>query len=379
MSALLSLSVPILSSTDTQRSDASALRQQFSGLCSSPHSKLMGVTSTQAKTPSRRSTHITNALGLRRYGAPEPSALSLLAPLTSRYMTLETYEPRLRLVEDETTYKLIASVPGVSADSITLSVTDDGLLKLDAKIKSDGRELLQRTVRLAEDADLTAVKAVCADGILEVTVSKMQPPAPISIAVEASEPLATDDLYVIQKRLPGLSADEVKVSLEASRVGRSAQTYQLAIRATSAKGYGEYHFTQTLPEDIIPEGATAYCCHGLLHIRVPRVEPTRVSVPVASCADETAQDEEQLQLAQFKAPGYSAEQVFLWAMPGCLRVKFQRTPKEVAERLVVLPDEVDLHSIRAACVDGVLTVQVPKSTLRKTETREIVVSSERSS
>lgn len=291
-------------------------------------------------------------------------------------MTLETYEPRLRLVEDETAYKLIASVPGVSADSITLSVTDDGLLKLDARIKSDGREVLQRTIRLAEDADLTAVKAVCADGILEVTVSKMQPPAPISIPVEACEPPATDDLYVIQKRLPGLSAEEVKISLEALRVGRSAQPYQLAIHATSAKGYGEYHITQTLPEDIIPEGATAYCCHGLLHVRVPRREPLRVSVPVAS-VDETPKDEEQLQLAQFKAPGYSAEQVFLWAMPGCLRVKFQRNPKEVAERLVVLPDEVDLHNLRAACVDGVLTVRVPKSALRKAETREIVVSSER--
>eukprot|EP00959_Pyramimonas_sp_CCMP1952_P403221 8448531-Pyramimonas_sp.AAC.1 len=190
------------------------------------------------------------------------------------------YEPRLRLVENETAYKLIAAVPGVAADGINLSVTDDGLLKVDAKSKTGGREtMLQRTVRLAEDADLDSVNAVCADGILEVTVGKLQPPAPISVPVEASEPPAADELYHIVKKLPGLSADDVKITLEPLRIGRSTQSYQLAINAASAKGYGEYQLNQALPEDIIPEGATAFCCHGLLHVIVPRREPIRVTVP----------------------------------------------------------------------------------------------------
>eukprot|EP00959_Pyramimonas_sp_CCMP1952_P050538 1056124-Pyramimonas_sp.AAC.1 len=60
-------------------------------------------------------------------------------PLTSR-RHLQAYVPTLSMVEDECSYRLIATVPGVAADGVTLSVTDDGLLKVDAKSKSDGRE-----------------------------------------------------------------------------------------------------------------------------------------------------------------------------------------------------------------------------------------------
>eukprot|EP00959_Pyramimonas_sp_CCMP1952_P338207 7082734-Pyramimonas_sp.AAC.1 len=74
-------------------------------------------------------------------------------PLTSR-RHLQAYEPTLRMIEDERSYKLIAAVPGVAADGVTLSVTDDGLLKVDAKSTSDGREVLSRTLRLSEDADV---------------------------------------------------------------------------------------------------------------------------------------------------------------------------------------------------------------------------------
>eukprot|EP00959_Pyramimonas_sp_CCMP1952_P207106 4332487-Pyramimonas_sp.AAC.1 len=75
-------------------------------------------------------------------------------PLTSR-RHLQAYEPTLRMMEDERSYKLIAAVPGVAADGVTLSVTDDGLLKVDAKSKTDGREVLSRTLRLSEDADVS--------------------------------------------------------------------------------------------------------------------------------------------------------------------------------------------------------------------------------
>jgi len=369
MAAML-LSTPAFTTRSKSqcRDDAQRLQQQLCGRVGAHFSKPVGATSARVKTSPNHSKRTINASSL----------LTLRAPLRSRRY-LEMYEPRLRLVENETAYKLIAAVPGVAADGINLSVTDDGLLKVDAKSKTGGREtMLQRTVRLAEDADLDSVNAVCADGILEVTVGKLQPPAPISVPVEASEPPAADELYHIVKKLPGLSADDVKITLEPLRIGRSTQSYQLAINAASAKGYGEYQLNQALPEDIIPEGATAFCCHGLLHVIVPRREPIRVTVPVASVDETSAEEGEQLQLAHFRAPGYSAEQVFLWAMPGCLRVKFQRNAKEVVERLVVLPDEVDLSSIRAACVDGVLTVSAPKSALRQTETRQVVVSAEQS-
>lgn len=379
--ASLLLSVPtftIRSTAQCREASERRLRQQFGGRVSGQFSKLTGASAARVTLPSSRSTSTVRAIGLRRSGTPGCSTITFRAPLRSRRY-LETCESKLRMVEDETSYKLIAALPGVAADGITLNVTDDGLLKVDAKSKTDGREMLNRTLRLASDADLTKVDAVCADGILEVTISKVQPPEPISVPVSASEPPATDELYAIQKKVPGVAASEVKVSLEALRVERSTQSYQLVIHATSAKGYGEYRFTQTLPEDIIPEDATAFCCNGLLHVRIPRREPVRATVPVAN-VDEACAEEEQLQLAQFKVPGYSADQLFLWAMPGFLRVKFQRDAKGVAGRpdeVVVLPDEVDVSSIRAVCVDGVLTVKIPKSALPQTETRQVVVSAER--
>eukprot|EP00959_Pyramimonas_sp_CCMP1952_P253330 5292753-Pyramimonas_sp.AAC.1 len=61
------------------------------------------------------------------------------------------------------------------------------------------------------------------------------------------------------------------------RVGRPTNSYQLVIHAVSAKGYGEYHFSHRLPEDALPDAATAFCCHGLLHVRVPRREPMLVT------------------------------------------------------------------------------------------------------
>jgi len=267
----------------------------------------------------------------------------------------------------------------VGADGVTLSVSDDGLLKVEAKSKT-GQDVLQRTIQLAHDALTTedAVKAVCVDGLLEVIIKKKQPPAAISVPVGAGEPPETDELYMVTKKIPGISAAEVTATLKPLRnSGCSTQSYELVISATSARGYGDYHFRQSLPEDINPEDATAFCSNGLLHVRVPRREPIRVTVPVASSI-ETSAEEEQLQLSQFKVPGYSAKQVSVRAMAGVLRIKFQRTAEEQVERLVVIPEEVDLDCIRAVCVDGLLTVKVPKSALRGAETRQVLVSAERS-
>eukprot|EP00959_Pyramimonas_sp_CCMP1952_P164997 3449003-Pyramimonas_sp.AAC.1 len=68
-----------------------------------------------------------------------PNPAHWFTPLTSR-RHLQAYEPTMRMMDDECSYKLIATVPGVAADGVTFSVTDEGLLKVDAKSKSDGRE-----------------------------------------------------------------------------------------------------------------------------------------------------------------------------------------------------------------------------------------------
>lgn len=209
----------------------------------------------------------------------------LFSPLRKRRQ-LEMYEATLRVLEDEHAYKVFATIPGVAADRVTLTVTDDGLLKVVAKSKTEDRVVLSKTVRLAEDADAQAVKATCIDGILEVTVGKVQPPATIAVAVHAEAPPTVEQrAFVVTKKLPGLAASEVKITLE-PRVGRPTNSYQLVIHADSTKGYGEYCYAHSLPEDVMPETATAFCCHGLLHVRVPRREPEVVTVPVRADGSE---------------------------------------------------------------------------------------------
>eukprot|EP00976_Prorocentrum_cordatum_P042820 868292-Prorocentrum_minimum.AAC.1 len=215
---------------------------------------------------------------------------------------LEVCEPTLRILEDAQAYKLIATVPGVAADGVALIVSDDGRIKVEAKRKTDGLVVLSRTMRLAEDADANAVSATFTDGILEVTVGKVQPRAPVTVEVHAGEPPAAAEERAAQitKKLPGLAASEIKITLE-PRVGRPANSYQLVIHALSAKGTGGYHFSHSLPEDTIPEAATAYCCQGLLHVRVPRREPMLVTVPVADNEDEMSTADQWLQIARFRA------------------------------------------------------------------------------
>eukprot|EP00976_Prorocentrum_cordatum_P083431 1185243-Prorocentrum_minimum.AAC.3 len=51
-----------------------------------------------------------------------------------------------------------------------------------------------------------------------------------------------------------------------------------------------------------------------------------VTVPVADREDEMSTADQWLQIARFRAEGYSSEHVKLQASPGCLIFKFQRAP-----------------------------------------------------
>jgi HSP20 family molecular chaperone IbpA len=245
--------------------------------------------------------------------------------------------------------------------------------------------VLQRKLRLANDADLTTVHAVCTDGLLQMTVKKFQPIAPVFVWVQAFEPILTDTDDSSAKRpcefiksLPGISAHEVTVSLEPrGNPGSTPHSYQLVVYAASSNGCVEYHFSHLLPDDTNPEGASAWCSGSQLHVLVPRREPVQVPVRDGDAGDccftNDEDDEELMQFAQCRVPDHSSEDVKIEATPGCLRVRFQKKGSVGMERLVVLPDSLDLGGVRAVCKDGWLTVNFAKSALRQTQPRLVPV------
>eukprot|EP00959_Pyramimonas_sp_CCMP1952_P033942 711985-Pyramimonas_sp.AAC.1 len=77
-------------------------------------------------------------------------------------------------------------------------------------------------------------------------------------------------MAMLSYKLPGIDESEITITLE-PRVGP----------------------TNSLPGDTLPEAATAFCCHDLLHVRVPRREPMFVTVPVAEREDDLASADDQ--------------------------------------------------------------------------------------
>ena len=231
----------------------------------------------------------------------------------------------------------------------------------------------RHNLRLAKDADLDSVKAVCVDGLLEVTVAKKAPPAPIDLEVQASAYSRLDGkdeppAYDFHEDVPGVAPSEVSVQLLPQLGHHTTASYQLRVDAASAKGFGTYRFRYSLPADAMAEGASAHCCHGRLHVRMPRRAPRKVNVPVADSVDadptstkDPPKDEPSpVELLHLKAAGYAASQVTIEATTGLLRIELQKEdqgqPHRVEKR-VLLPDEVDLDTLRASCVDGLLVVR----------------------
>lgn len=259
-------------------------------------------------------------------------------------------------------------------------------------------EEYRRTVRLAEDANLDTVKAVCIDGLLQVTVDKKPPPAPLNLEVQPSQytppPPVTSDAtaadheppaYEFREEVPGVSPSEVTVKLVPQVGHHPTASYHLSIHAASAKGFGTYRFRYSLPDDAVAEGASAHCCNGLLHVRVPRRAPLRVTVPVADAVSASTSDQTQqslVELVHIKAAGCSAHQLKLEATPGLLRVDLHqedsdRDTARVERQLVALPEGLDLHTLHATCVDGLLTVSAAAPAPPQPTERAVEVTAER--
>ena len=77
--------------------------------------------------------------------------------------------------QDEHGWSLVADLPGVAADKLTLTVEDGRLLvvgKRAAPFDGQTEQELRRVFTLPEEVDVDAIAAKLTDGVLEVTLPK---------------------------------------------------------------------------------------------------------------------------------------------------------------------------------------------------------------
>ena len=106
--------------------------------------------------------------------------------------------PVVDIFEDDSTYRIEAEVPGVTREDISVTV-DKGILSLRGERRSkegDNKGQVHRTerchgsfrrsFRIPEDAEAETVKAEFKNGLLSVTLSKVEQPQPKQVEVKVS-------------------------------------------------------------------------------------------------------------------------------------------------------------------------------------------------
>jgi len=94
----------------------------------------------------------------------------------------------------------------------------------------------------------------------------------------------TDDSYVIEVDLPGISKDQLNVELhdrELAITGEIAEPKEEGKRRRRSRPTGRFEFRTSLPGDVNPEGVSASLSDGVLTVRVPKSEaakPRRVEI-----------------------------------------------------------------------------------------------------
>ena len=143
--------------------------------------------------PLRELSDISNCFsGLMNRGVYSNDQTDESAPVRADWM------PVVDISEDDSSYRIVAEVPGIAREDIRVTV-DQGTLSLSGERKSEegeSKEQVHRTerrygsfkrnFRLPEDAEADTVKAVFKNGLLSVTVSKVEQPKPRQIEVKVS-------------------------------------------------------------------------------------------------------------------------------------------------------------------------------------------------
>ncbi len=112
---------------------------------------------------------------------------------------VESWAPRVDIVEEKNAYRLHADLPGMSKDDIKVSV-ENGVLTLSGERKAEKKERkddsyeyfersygsFTRSFNLPEHVDANAIKAGYHDGVLELELPKTEKALPKQIEVKVN-------------------------------------------------------------------------------------------------------------------------------------------------------------------------------------------------
>lgn len=143
---------------------------------------------------------LTNLTNLLSQG---DTLLKAFTPLTKGNISSEdrsVLSPPVDIVSTPKEYIFYVDVPGHSKSDIQVQLEDDNILVIKSsgkrkreegeeegskylKLERRSPQKIMRRFRLPEDANVSAISAKCEDGVLTVTIDKIPPAKPKTIAV----------------------------------------------------------------------------------------------------------------------------------------------------------------------------------------------------
>jgi len=117
--------------------------------------------------------------------------------------------------------------------------------------------------------------------------------------VPAMDLVESDDHYVLQTDLPGVSEDDLNVELEAgvltiSGERKSASTDEKHGYRRIERSYGSFKRSLKLPDGVDADAVQASFDNGVLEVKIPKpeqIKPRKVTVSIGSGSDSTAEIE----------------------------------------------------------------------------------------
>ena len=300
----------------------------------------------------------------------------------------ESFDPEV--VETDTGYLITALVPGVAAGDIRVTAAPaDAAGEADRLlVRSESRPHIRADLRLPSGGlvDADNITASCIDGVFRVVVPKA---APAREAVEvaggdapADAPAPPPGARTFRLDVPGFRARDLRVTVE-----RHARVVEIS-GVSETRG----SFTERARFDLLKDAnavVSARCAHGALELVVaPPAAPAPVAVPVfaetpalpAPGPEAAALGEDEITVLRRAVPGRKAAHFEVVATAGAakdgatLRVSAGADAGGTRGRVAfaaTLPRRLDLRSLKAFVVDGVLTVTAAAPP--PAETRTVVV------
>jgi len=205
----------------------------------------------------------------------------------------------------------------------------------------------------------------------------------LRIAEPSLRTIEEEDKYRLIAHVPGVPASEVKVTIS----DEDAEGGELRLTATDPRTKQTVlERSVRFSEEMNPDTTMAWCQDGVLEVTMEkRAPPQPTSVEVQA----TVPPESDMQRYEVRreVPGISAKDVSVQVLKDTLSIEAQAGGSDnadgddkavqIASQFFVsfsqtIPDDVVVDDISAYCVDGILTVRLPKSTESKTIDIEVM-------